>query len=124
MNSYVDTLKDYKTRRSEAVHSLNDQFDKLLPRWKGVALTASAELQAEEEEGTNDTNTIPWANMHDGISWRELFQSMGKECRVLPVMECTGTGSCQMASNGIKNNKKINWIKLSHLTDIRLKTPK
>lgn len=56
MNSYVDPTKDYKTRRAEAVHSLNQQFDKLLPRWKGVALTAEAELQAEEED-TNDTNT-------------------------------------------------------------------
>jgi len=67
----------------------------------------------------------PVASVHDSVSsWREVFQSMGRECRVLPVMECTGTGSCQMASNGIKNNKKMNWIKLSHLTDIRLKTPK
>jgi len=66
----------------------------------------------------------PVDSINDGMSWRELFQSMGKECRVLPVMDCNGTGSCQMASNGIKNNKKMNWIKLSHLTDIRFKTPK
>ena len=59
MNSYVDPLKDYKTRRTEAIHSLNQQFDKLLPRWKAVALTANAELQAE---GTTD-NISPWANM-------------------------------------------------------------
>jgi len=66
MNSYVDPAKDYKTRRAEAVHSLTQQYDKLLPRWKGVALTADAELQVEEEEedDTNDTSTIlPWANM-------------------------------------------------------------
>jgi len=67
MNSYVDPTKNYKTRRAEAVHSLTQQFDKLLPRWKGVALTADAELQVEEEEeedDTNDTSTIlPWANM-------------------------------------------------------------
>ena len=66
----------------------------------------------------------PVASVNDGMTWRELLQSMGKECRVFPVMECTGTGSCQMASNGIRNNKKMNWIKLSHLTDLRLKTLK
>ena len=43
--------------KQSAIHSLNDQFDKLLPRWKGVALTADAELKAE------GTDKLPWANI-------------------------------------------------------------
>ena len=56
-SSYVDPLKDENSRRRDAIQALNEQIDTLLPRWKGVALTASAELKVQ---GTDD---MPWANI-------------------------------------------------------------
>jgi len=67
----------------------------------------------------------PVASVHEGISWREFLQSMGSECRLRPVFECTGDdlNSCQMVSTSkITHNMKMNWIELSHLTDTRTET--
>mmetsp|Transcript_32904 Transcript_32904/g.55942 ORF Transcript_32904/g.55942 Transcript_32904/m.55942 type:complete len:576 (-) Transcript_32904:221-1948(-) len=43
-------------KRANAIQALNEQYDTLAPRWKAVALTAQAELDAVENE-------MPWANM-------------------------------------------------------------
>ncbi|KAL7532319.1 hypothetical protein ACHAXR_004558 [Thalassiosira sp. AJA248-18] len=44
-------------KRTNTIHALNEQIDTLLPRWKGVALTADAELKAQ------GTDSLPWANI-------------------------------------------------------------
>ena len=46
-------------RRMDAINALNEQIDTLLPRWKGVALTALSELEAEEPT----VDDLPWANI-------------------------------------------------------------
>jgi len=43
----------------DAINALNEQIDTLLPRWKGVALTALSELEAEEPT----VDDLPWANI-------------------------------------------------------------
>jgi len=43
--------------RVDAIQALNEKYDTLLPRWKGAALTAEAELQA------HGTGKLPWANI-------------------------------------------------------------
>ena len=47
---------DLKTR-TFAIQKMNDKIHTLLPRWKGVAFTADAELKAE------GTDALPWANI-------------------------------------------------------------
>ena len=53
--------------RTNAIHSLHDQMDTLVPRWKGVALTAAAELEAEQgnDNAENDKKKkkLPWINV-------------------------------------------------------------
>ena len=46
-----------ENKRVNVIHKLNDEYDTLIPRWKGVALTANAELDAE------GTDKLPWANI-------------------------------------------------------------
>mmetsp|Transcript_26906 Transcript_26906/g.57694 ORF Transcript_26906/g.57694 Transcript_26906/m.57694 type:complete len:601 (-) Transcript_26906:68-1870(-) len=43
-------------KRVAAITALNGKYDTLLPRWKGIALSADAELQVRGNE-------LPWANM-------------------------------------------------------------
>ena len=43
--------------REGALNSMKEIYDELVPRWKGVALTAEAEQEAERR------GTLPWANM-------------------------------------------------------------
>mmetsp|Transcript_42616 Transcript_42616/g.89429 ORF Transcript_42616/g.89429 Transcript_42616/m.89429 type:complete len:584 (+) Transcript_42616:84-1835(+) len=43
-------------KRANAIQALNEQYDTLAPRWKAVALTAQAELDAGKDE-------LPWANI-------------------------------------------------------------
>ena len=48
--------------RTNTVHALKAAYATLLPRWKGVALTAEAELLAlPKDDGNNET--LPWANI-------------------------------------------------------------
>lgn len=58
---HPNDVGDEHERRVNAIQALNDQIDTLLPRWKGVAITAEAELEAEEN--TEDENAMPWANI-------------------------------------------------------------
>ncbi|KAL3827155.1 hypothetical protein ACHAXA_006710 [Cyclostephanos tholiformis] len=63
------------TTRSAAVDAILDIYDELLPRWKGVALTAEAERDAERHNNKDDKIaqgtlarggggvTLPWCNM-------------------------------------------------------------
>mmetsp|Transcript_26905 Transcript_26905/g.57690 ORF Transcript_26905/g.57690 Transcript_26905/m.57690 type:complete len:599 (-) Transcript_26905:75-1871(-) len=46
-----------ENKRVAAITALNGKYDTLQPRWKGTALTADAELQAQEK------NELPWANI-------------------------------------------------------------
>ncbi|KAL7530728.1 hypothetical protein ACHAXR_005507, partial [Thalassiosira sp. AJA248-18] len=53
-------VKAKGNRRYDAVHDLLKSYDTLLPRWKGVALTAEAELEASK---TGREGTLPWVNI-------------------------------------------------------------
>ena len=44
-------------KRINVIVKMNEQYDTLLPRWKGVVLTANAEINAE------GTDKLPWANI-------------------------------------------------------------
>mmetsp|Transcript_4 Transcript_4/g.7 ORF Transcript_4/g.7 Transcript_4/m.7 type:complete len:582 (+) Transcript_4:89-1834(+) len=55
---FVPSTKNKRKRRIEAVEAMSKGYDSLLPRWKGVALTAQAELEAEGTPGA-----LPWANI-------------------------------------------------------------
>ena len=58
--------------RRNAIRALNEQIDSLVPRWKGAALTADAELQVE---GTND---LPWANIKfSSYNWKGKKPTIG-----------------------------------------------
>ena len=52
----IDASSSAKAREG-AVKSMKVFYDELVPRWKGVALTAEAEQQAERQ------STLPWANI-------------------------------------------------------------
>ena len=49
-------------RRLDAILALSAMQDNLVPRWKGVALTAEAEIQFYRSGNGND-NTLPWLNI-------------------------------------------------------------
>ena len=67
-----DKDKDAGERRRNAIRALNEQIDSLVPRWKGAALTADAELQVE---GTND---LPWANIKfSSYNWKGKKPTIG-----------------------------------------------
>ncbi|KAL7540061.1 hypothetical protein ACHAXR_009832 [Thalassiosira sp. AJA248-18] len=48
---------DQLRRMVATSEALRESYDKLLPRWKGVSLTADAELAAKDED------ELPWANI-------------------------------------------------------------
>ena len=51
-------------RHIEVVNSLKAEYDKLLPRWKGVALTAKAKLQASlQDTNEQQQKVLPSANI-------------------------------------------------------------
>ncbi|KAL7543246.1 hypothetical protein ACHAXR_012559, partial [Thalassiosira sp. AJA248-18] len=52
---------DLNTKEA-ATNALENVYDDLLPRWKGVVWTARSEVEAEhKQDGTNDV--LPWANI-------------------------------------------------------------
>ena len=53
----IDKIQDVTQRRAAAALALLDKYDKLRPRWKGVVLTAQAEVIAEAK------GSLPWANI-------------------------------------------------------------
>ena len=53
---------DAENLRVDAAKSLRAEYATLLPRWKGVALTAEAERQALPHDDGNIA-TLPWANI-------------------------------------------------------------
>ena len=53
---------DAENLRVDAAKSLRGEYATLLPRWKGVALTAEAERQAPPHDDGNIA-TLPWANI-------------------------------------------------------------
>jgi hypothetical protein len=75
--SYLPTLQDRPSlvhpdwhqyvrspnRRYEAIKALNERYDTLLPRWKGAALTAMAEMDAELQKREDGQDHLPWADM-------------------------------------------------------------
>ena len=64
------TVTGHLEKKRAATQVLREQYDRLLPRWKGAVLTAEAELEAEANGGNQ---TIPWADirfsrqMHNGM---------------------------------------------------------
>ena len=55
---HMEEDKELNERRENVVASLKRNFEKYIPRWKGIILTAEAEIQTEK---TNDS--MAWANM-------------------------------------------------------------
>lgn len=50
-------------KKMNAAETLMETFDMLLPRWKGVALTAKAEAEAQIESERSGEEVLPWANI-------------------------------------------------------------
>jgi len=52
-------------KKAAATAELLKIYDDLIPRWKGVVLTAKAEVEAQDdqEEQQDDNNVLPWANI-------------------------------------------------------------
>ena len=62
----LESIKDTMKRKRSAVEALRENYNELMPRWKGVVLTAEAELEAlEKDNGADDGNarSLPWADM-------------------------------------------------------------
>ncbi len=56
--------KDEQPNKASAVRALRENYAPLLPRWKGVVLTAEAELEAEQEaQRTENEDVLPWSNI-------------------------------------------------------------
>ncbi len=58
--------------RSAAVTAMTQVYDKFLPRWKGVVLTAKAELDADIMKEDAGHSSLPWVNIkfsggHPGV---------------------------------------------------------
>ena len=56
-----------------AIRALRGNYDRLLPRWKAVTITAEAEAQIESRESIDFTNGVgenwlPWADMKFAIT--------------------------------------------------------
>lgn len=45
---------------ASGIQALRNSYDKLLPRWKGVTITAESEQEAKQAKGED---TLPWANI-------------------------------------------------------------
>jgi hypothetical protein len=86
--------KERDVKRIDAIHALNKMYDRLLPRWQGVTLTAEAELQAE----TNGGGKLPWANIkvssysEHGIEGKQPTVGSGKYKDWESVGIATGEG--------------------------------
>jgi hypothetical protein len=60
----VDNEKDGDDNGVAATKILRDQYNELLPRWKGVVLTSEAELEAKD-------NDLPWVNIKFAQHWKD-----------------------------------------------------
>jgi hypothetical protein len=49
--------------QTAAVSALTQLYDILLPRWKGVVLTAKAELEAQKTKEDAGPSSVPWVNI-------------------------------------------------------------
>ena len=66
-----ELLKYPQEKKAAATKALLQVYDNLIPRWKGVVLTAEAEVEAHanaapirpENFGNGKKNGLPWANM-------------------------------------------------------------
>jgi len=57
-------IADPKEKKVAATNELLKIFDSLIPRWKGVVLTAEAEVEAQQaQEDQQDDNALPWADI-------------------------------------------------------------
>ena len=73
-------MEDPKT---VAAAALMNVYDRLLPRWKGVALTAEAEALAEQSSQDKSTKPLPWANIKfsrgnngkDPVNYQQFLQN-------------------------------------------------
>lgn len=52
-------IAEYGKDPAAVIRALYDSWDELLPRWKGVLLTAEAELEASQR----DDGSVPWADI-------------------------------------------------------------
>ena len=61
----LDFMKPQE-KKAAATAELLKIYDDLIPRWKGVVLTAEAEVETQtqdQEEQQDDNNALPWANI-------------------------------------------------------------
>ena len=59
-------LKYPQEKKAAATKALLQVYDNLIPRWKGVVLTAEAEVEAQaqdQEDQQDDKHVLPWANI-------------------------------------------------------------
>jgi len=56
--NFIRTVNKKGSKRTDAIRALMEEYDTLLPRWKGAALTAHAELHPGRRN-----NRLPWANI-------------------------------------------------------------
>eukprot|EP00581_Thalassiosira_minuscula_P029020 CAMPEP_0183759078 /NCGR_PEP_ID=MMETSP0739-20130205/6841_1 /TAXON_ID=385413 /ORGANISM="Thalassiosira miniscula, Strain CCMP1093" /LENGTH=755 /DNA_ID=CAMNT_0025996785 /DNA_START=97 /DNA_END=2364 /DNA_ORIENTATION=+ len=73
----LEGITDEKEKRVAAVEAMMKVSDNLIPRWKAVAMTAQAELEAEEKG-----EELPWCNMKFAMTFFmsvDFFKDSGEE---------------------------------------------
>jgi hypothetical protein len=67
--------------KSKALKAMRTVYDQLVPRWKGVILTAEAEADALKDDSTESSQSLPWANIkfsHFMSGGKKTYTSRGK----------------------------------------------